>query len=46
MEAMYAKLLADGTTIGEEARLMDFSSFNGLIGVEEKYALGERFGVK
>lgn len=46
IEAMYSKLLADGTTIGEEARLMDFPSFNGLIGVEEKYALGEQFGVR
>ncbi len=46
IETMYAKLLAEGTTIGEETRLMDFPSFNGLIGVEEKYALGEQFGVK
>jgi 2-methylisocitrate lyase-like PEP mutase family enzyme len=42
----YRKLRADGTTLGEEHRLMTFSEFNALIGVEEKYALAERFGVK
>lgn len=42
----YAKLYNDGTTIGHENRLMTFAEFNALIGVEEKYALAERFGVK
>jgi 2-methylisocitrate lyase-like PEP mutase family enzyme len=40
----YRKLRADGTTLGEEERLMTFSEFNALIGVDEKYALAERFG--
>lgn len=42
----YRKLRADGTTLGEENRLMSFAEFNALIGVEEKYALAERFGVR
>jgi len=45
LELVYKKLLADGTTAGEEHRLMTFPEFNGLIGVDEKYALAERFGV-
>lgn len=44
MEQMFRKLRADGTTIGEEQRLMTFSEFNELIGVEEKYKLAKRFG--
>lgn len=44
IEQMYLKLLDDGTTSGEEHRLMTFSEFNQLIGVEEKYALARRFG--
>jgi 2-methylisocitrate lyase-like PEP mutase family enzyme len=43
---MYEKLLKDGTTIGEEHRLMTFPEFNELIGVEEKDALARRFGAK
>jgi len=46
IETIYKKLRADGTTLGEEHRLMTFSEFNALIGVEEKYALAERFGVQ
>jgi 2,3-dimethylmalate lyase len=42
----YDKLRRDGTTLGEERQLMSFAEFNALIGVEEKYALAERFGVK
>ena len=45
IELMYQKLFADGTTLGEEQRLMTFSEFNDLIGVEEKYELARRFGV-
>jgi 2-methylisocitrate lyase-like PEP mutase family enzyme len=45
IEAMYRRLRADGTTLGDEGRLMDFAEFNELIGVEERYALAERFGV-
>ena len=44
IEQMYQKLRADGTTLGEEHRVMSFSEFNELIGVDEKYALAERFG--
>ena len=43
---MYQKLRADGTTMGEEHRLMTFPEFNELIGVDEKYALAQRFGVE
>jgi 2-methylisocitrate lyase-like PEP mutase family enzyme len=45
METIYAKLRVDGTTVGEEHRLMTFSEFNALIGVEAKYALAQQFGV-
>jgi 2-methylisocitrate lyase-like PEP mutase family enzyme len=44
MEAMYRTLKDNGTTLGGEGRLMTFAEFNGLIGVEEKYALAERYG--
>ena len=44
IQLMYRKLLAEGTTTGEEHRLMTFSEFNDLIGVEEKYAIARRFG--
>ena len=45
IETMYRKLRADGTTLGEEQRLMTFLDFNELIGVEEKFAQARRFGV-
>ena len=45
IEQMYQKLHADGTTPGEEHRLMTFPEFNDLIGVEEKYSQAQRFGV-
>jgi 2-methylisocitrate lyase-like PEP mutase family enzyme len=45
IELMYQKLRADGTTAGEEHRLMTFPEFNELIGVEEKYSQARRFGV-
>jgi methylisocitrate lyase len=44
MEAVYRTLKDDGTTLGEEGRLMTFAEFNALIGVAEKYALAERYG--
>jgi 2-methylisocitrate lyase-like PEP mutase family enzyme len=43
---VYQKLLADGTTLGAEAGQTSFDEFNALIGVDEKYALAERFGVQ
>ena len=44
MQVVYQRLFAAGTTKGEQQRLMSFPEFNQLIGVEEKYALAERFG--
>jgi 2-methylisocitrate lyase-like PEP mutase family enzyme len=44
LETVYGTLLGDGTTIGHEDRLMTFEAFNELIGVDEKFALAERFG--
>jgi 2-methylisocitrate lyase-like PEP mutase family enzyme len=44
MEAVYRALKENGTTLGEEGRLMTFAEFNGLIGVEEKYAIAARYG--
>jgi 2-methylisocitrate lyase-like PEP mutase family enzyme len=46
IEQMYAKLHRDATTLGDEQRLMTFGEFNELIGVEEKYALAQQFGVE
>ena len=46
MEVVFRQLQLEGTTSGEADRLMTFGEFNQLIGVEEKYALAERFGVQ
>ncbi|MGH7200862.1 MAG: isocitrate lyase/PEP mutase family protein [Planctomycetaceae bacterium] len=46
MELLFRKLQTDGTTTGDEDRLMTFTEFNDLIGVADKYALAERFGVE
>jgi 2-methylisocitrate lyase-like PEP mutase family enzyme len=46
LEVIYQKLYRDQTTVGMHEQLMAFKSFNELIGVEEKYKLAERFGVK
>ena len=46
IESIYQKLKDDETTLGREEMLMGFSRFNDLIGVDNKYALAERFGVK
>ena len=43
---IYHQLKHDGTTLGTEDRLMTFDRFNELVGVEEKYALAKRFGVR
>src|SRR5688572_27558365 len=43
---VYEKLKRDETTDGMYDRLMTFSAFNELIGVEQKYKLAEKFGVK
>ncbi len=44
IESVYRTLKDDGTTRGQTEWLMTFSEFNELIGVDEKYALTERFG--
>jgi methylisocitrate lyase len=46
LEDIYSKLLRDQNTAGMESRMMSFESFNDLIGVEQKYKIAERFGVK
>jgi hypothetical protein len=43
---VYEKLKRDETTQGMYERLISFRDFNDLIGVEEKYKLAEKFGVK
>jgi 2-methylisocitrate lyase-like PEP mutase family enzyme len=44
IESVFRTLKEDGTTRREIVRLMTFAEFNALIGVDEKYALTERFG--
>ena len=44
IQSIYQKLHADNTTLGSEESLISFDRFNDLIGVEEKYALAQRFG--
>lgn len=44
LQTTYARLLASGSTAGSEDQLMAFDQFNELIGVEEKFALAEKFG--
>jgi 2-methylisocitrate lyase-like PEP mutase family enzyme len=44
LETMYRHLLGEGTTLGEEHRLMQFSDFNRLIGADEKYKMAQRYG--
>ncbi len=46
MELVYARLHATGSTQGAGAPQMNFAEFNDLIGVEQKYALAQRFGVE
>ncbi|MEE2873437.1 MAG: oxaloacetate decarboxylase [Candidatus Latescibacterota bacterium] len=42
MHQLCTKLMADGTSAGAEDQLMDFASFNELIGVEERLELVRR----
>jgi methylisocitrate lyase len=44
VDAMYRTLRQTGTTGDDPLRFFTFAEFNDLIGVEEKYALIERFG--
>jgi 2,3-dimethylmalate lyase len=46
LKDVYEKLMRDETTQGMYDRLMTFEAFNELIGVDEKYKVAERFGVK
>lgn len=39
----YTKLYQEGTTLGMECDLLNFTDFNELIGVEEKYKLSEKY---
>ena len=43
IQDIYTKLHEDGTTIGMEENLLNFTEFNNLIGVEEKYELSEKY---
>ncbi len=43
MQEIYARLRADGHTLAVRDRLMTFAEFNALVGLDEKYALDERF---
>lgn len=44
IQAIYQKLSDDQTTLGQHDQLMHFDQFNALIGVEEKFAVAEKFG--
>jgi 2,3-dimethylmalate lyase len=46
LATIYETIKRDDTTLGAENQLMAFDEFNELIGVETKYALAERYGVK
>lgn len=46
LATIYEKIKRDDTTIGAESQLMQFDEFNDLIGVESKYAIAEKYGVK
>ena len=43
LEDAYRHLLARGTSMGLEDRLMSFHEFTSLLGLQEKYALDEKF---
>jgi 2-methylisocitrate lyase-like PEP mutase family enzyme len=45
IEVIYHQLRSESTTLGAEEQMMSFKQLNDLIGVEEKIALAERFGV-
>jgi methylisocitrate lyase len=46
LATIYDKIRRDDTTLGAESLLMAFDEFNDVIGVEAKYALAERYGVR
>jgi methylisocitrate lyase len=46
LASIYDTIRKQDTTLGAESRLMAFDEFNDLVGVESKYKLAERYGVK
>jgi 2-methylisocitrate lyase-like PEP mutase family enzyme len=46
LASIYDTIRKQDTTLGAETRLMAFDEFNELIGVDAKYKLAERYGVK
>ena len=44
MQSVYAHLRADGHTRAVRDRQVGFAAFNEVMGIDEKYALDERFG--
>jgi 2,3-dimethylmalate lyase len=46
LAAIYERIRRENTTLGAEGQLMAFDEFNELIGVESKYAIAEKYGVK
>ena len=44
MDCMYRRLKTEGTTLGEEHRLVSFDQFNELIGADAKHFLAARLG--
>jgi methylisocitrate lyase len=46
LATIYEKIRRDDTTLGAENQLMAFDEFNDVIGVEAKYSLAEKYGVK
>lgn len=44
MRSLFETLKENGTTLGAGTELMNFTEFNDLIGVEDKYQLSEKFG--
>ena len=46
LASIYDTIRKQDTTLGAESRLMAFDEFNELVGVEAKYKLAERYGVK
>lgn len=46
LAAIYDKIRKEDTTLGAENSLMAFDEFNELIGVDAKYAIAEKYGVR
>ena len=46
LESIYQKLFDDQTTLGCEDQMMAFEQFNQLIGVDDQFAVAEKYGVQ